>query len=81
MIELYLHGLIQSNLLILTYNQDAAEWHAKQRACLTNIGKTPAFADGQIAAIAHINNLTLITRNADDFRDFFDLKIENWFLD
>jgi tRNA(fMet)-specific endonuclease VapC len=43
------------------------------------MGKTPAYADGQIAAIAQVNNLTLVTNNVSDYADFADLKLENWF--
>jgi tRNA(fMet)-specific endonuclease VapC len=43
------------------------------------MGKTPAFVDGQIAAIAYCNNLILITNNISDFDNFQGLKIENWF--
>ncbi|OQX23219.1 MAG: VapC toxin family PIN domain ribonuclease, partial [Desulfobacteraceae bacterium IS3] len=41
-------------------------------------GQTPSFADGQIAAIAKVNDLILVTRNTSDFKIFADLKIENW---
>ncbi len=43
------------------------------------MGKTPAFVDGQIAAIAYSNRLILVTNNVADFNDFQHLKIENWF--
>jgi tRNA(fMet)-specific endonuclease VapC len=39
----------------------------------------PSFADGQIASIAVINDLTLVTRNIADFRRFAEVAIENWF--
>jgi tRNA(fMet)-specific endonuclease VapC len=35
--------------------------------------------DGQIAAIAATNDVTLVTRNAGDFDDFTNLRVENWF--
>jgi tRNA(fMet)-specific endonuclease VapC len=54
-------------------------WFVRERARLTSIGKTPAYADGQIAAIAQVNNLTLVTNNVSDYADFADLKLENWF--
>ncbi len=38
----------------------------------------PPFVDGQIAAIAYVNNLILVTRNIEDFKNFADLKLENW---
>lgn len=73
---------IQDSVLtlpILTYDLKAAQWHAQERARLANIGKTPAFVDGQIASIAFCNQLVLVTNNESDFQDFQDLVIENWF--
>lgn len=64
---------------ILPYTQDAAKWHGETAARLQLQGKTPPFVDTQIAAVAKTNNLTLVTRNVDDFENFTDLKIENWF--
>ncbi len=61
-----LWNYIQDSVLSLpmfNYDRDAAEWHARERARLTKIGKTPAFADGQIASIAHANSLILVTNN------------------
>ena len=65
---------------ILSYDPQAAQWHAEERARLSKIGKTPAFADGQIASIAYSNNLVLVTNNVSDFQFFDGLKIENWFV-
>ena len=50
---------------IIPYDIAAAEWFARERARLTAIGKTPAYADGQIAAIAQVNDLTLVTNNVE----------------
>ncbi|MDP5016782.1 MAG: type II toxin-antitoxin system VapC family toxin [Dolichospermum sp.] len=77
-IEVYLQREIKQKIPILPYDIAAAEWFAKERARLTAIGKTPAYADGQIAAIAQVNNLTLVTNNVSDYADFQNLKIENW---
>jgi tRNA(fMet)-specific endonuclease VapC len=68
------------NLPILAYDLQAAQWHAEERARLSKVGKTPAFADGQIASIAYSNNLVLVTNNVSDFQFFDGLKIENWFV-
>ena len=65
---------------ILSYNPQSAQWHAEERARLAKVGKTPAFADGQIASIAYSNNLVLVTNNVSDFQFFNGLKIENWFV-
>jgi len=42
------------------------------------LGRPVPFADGQIAAIAHVHDLVLVTTNARDFARFRDLTIEDW---
>jgi tRNA(fMet)-specific endonuclease VapC len=44
-----------------------------------NEGRTPASVDGQIAAIAAVNGLTLVTQNVTDFAAFEGLDVEDWF--
>ena len=63
---------------VLDYDRKAADWHALERARLSAAGKTPPFADGQIAAIAHVNGLTLVTANTNDFRRFKGLRVRSW---
>jgi tRNA(fMet)-specific endonuclease VapC len=63
---------------VLPYDQQAAEWHAAERARLERAGRTPSFADGMIAAIAASNGLTLVTRNQKHFRAFRGLNLERW---
>jgi tRNA(fMet)-specific endonuclease VapC len=50
------------NLPVFDYDSKAAQWHARERARLSKIGKTLAFADGQIASIASANDLILVTK-------------------
>jgi len=69
---------VKHDMPILPYDEKAAEWHAKERAKLSSRGLTPPFADGQIAAIAKVNDLILVTRNVSDFNRFSGLTIENW---
>lgn len=78
-IEYYLSNVIQISIPLLAYDEDSARWHATERARLVQIGRTPPFADGQIAAIAHTNNLILVTRNISDDENFSDLHLENWY--
>ena len=78
LIKTYLEEVVAQSLEILLYDRAAAEWHADQRARLTAAGKTPSFVNGQIAAIAQVNRLTLVTRNTNDFTLFSGLKVENW---
>jgi tRNA(fMet)-specific endonuclease VapC len=77
-IERYLQEVVLATIPILDYNRAAAEWHARERARLSSRGETPPFADGQIAAIALVNNLVLVTRNDADFRRFQGLRIVSW---
>ncbi len=77
-LESYLNDVVKSNMIILPYDERAAEWHAKERARLSAAGKPPSFVDGQIASIAKVNGLVLVTRNTADFKNFSGLKLENW---
>jgi tRNA(fMet)-specific endonuclease VapC len=77
-IEAYLDEVVAATIPILPYDERSAEWHASERARLTASGKTPAFVDGQIAAVAVTNTLTLVTRNAHDFRDYSELQVADW---
>ena len=77
-IETYLTQVVAPSIPILPYDQEAASWHAAERARLTSVGKTPPFADGMIAAVAKTNNLVLVTINLDDFREFHELQFEGW---
>lgn len=77
-IEAYLTQVVAPAIPILPYDRAAADWHARERARLGAIGKTPPFADGMIAAVARTNDLTLVTLNADDFQTFNELQCVNW---
>lgn len=79
-IEKYLKEVVEPNIPLLAYDANAATWHATERARLASIGKTPSFADGQIAAIAKVNGLILVTNNVSDYADFLELQVENWFI-
>ncbi|OQX25907.1 MAG: VapC toxin family PIN domain ribonuclease [Desulfobacteraceae bacterium IS3] len=71
---------ILDKIPILPYTKEAAIWHGKETARLQRIGKSPSFLDAQIASIAKINDLILVTRNIIDFQHFTDLRLENWFI-
>jgi tRNA(fMet)-specific endonuclease VapC len=75
----FLMDAVAPILPILPFDTAAADWLAGERARLSKIGRTPAFADGQIAAVARTRGLILVTRNVKDFASFADLTIEIWF--
>jgi len=78
-IQSYLDMLLDNGLAILPFDQAAADWYGKERARLKRDGKTCTYADGEIAAIAATRNLTLVTRNTQDFENFQQLALINWF--
>lgn len=79
LIESYLFERVAPITPIIAFDQSAAMWLARERARLTDLGKPPAYADGQIASIAATNELILVTRNTKDFAAFKDISVENWF--
>jgi len=76
----YLRELDNSDLQILAYDRAAARWHALEHARLRATGQTRPFVDGQIAAIAAVRGLVLVSRNVGDFQIFAGLTVENWFI-
>lgn len=78
-LERYLAQVVLPAMALLPYDQEAAEWHARERARLEKRGSPPTFVDGQIAAVAATRGLTLVTRNLRDFERFEGVELENWF--
>ena len=77
-IERYIEDVVRTSFPVIGYDREAADWHALERARLSADGRTPPFVDGQIAAIAHVNSLTVITSNTSDFRVFQGLRVQSW---
>jgi len=77
-IERYLEDVVRASFPILEYGQAAANWHASERARLTRPGSPTAFVDGQIAAVAYVNDLVLVTANVRDFQHYEDLEVRSW---
>ena len=76
-LERYLEQLLLATD-VLPYDLHAATWHAQERARLIERGTPPSFTDGQIAAIAAVNGLTLVTTNVGHFSCFRELAMEDW---
>jgi tRNA(fMet)-specific endonuclease VapC len=77
-LETYLEHVVLASFPVLAYDAAAARWHGIERARLEARGKPAPFVDGQIAAIARVNELTLVTVNVKDFARFKDVDVENW---
>ena len=77
-VERYIETVVLASFPVLDYDREAADWHARERARLGADGRTPPFVDGQIAAIARVNDLILVTSNARDFNGFRELRVQSW---
>lgn len=74
----FLDEVVLPTIPTLPYDVRAAEWHAYERVRLEKLEKTPPFIDGQIAAVALINGLPIVTANPKDFKPFKGLAVLNW---
>jgi len=70
---------VVGQLPVLDYDARAARVHAEIRAEIKQKGETIPFVDGQIAAIAIVNGITLVTRNTKDFQAISGIRLDNWF--
>ena len=78
-LESDLNLLCDDGFSILPFCQKSAEWLAEERVRLQAKGMVPAKYDSEIAAVASVNQLVLVTRNTEDFTMFNDWLVENWF--
>ena len=77
-IGIFIHDVV-SLLPILPYDSQAARIHAEIRIESQKNGQSLPFADGQIAAIAMSQGLSLVTRNIKDFEAIVGIRLVNWF--
>jgi tRNA(fMet)-specific endonuclease VapC len=77
-LEAYLEDVLRRSFPILPYDEAAAAWHGRERARLERLGRPAPYVDGQIAAIAHIHGLVLVTANTEDFSRFNGIRIQDW---
>ena len=77
-LDRYLGEVVLANFPILDYDEAAAEWHANERSRLEAAGRSAPFVDGQIAAVAHVNDLVLVTCNKSHFGSFRELRVRDW---
>jgi tRNA(fMet)-specific endonuclease VapC len=77
-LDAYLRDVVRTSFPNLPYDEAAATWHGEERARLEGLGRPAPFVDGQIAAVAHVHGLVLVTTNETDFKRFEGLRVENW---
>jgi tRNA(fMet)-specific endonuclease VapC len=73
----WLTGLV-ARMPVLPFDAQAALWLGHERARLQALGRPAPRTDGQIAAVAVTQGLTLVTRNGIDFAGFEGLRLEDW---
>jgi tRNA(fMet)-specific endonuclease VapC len=78
MIAEFLFDVVAKSIPVLPYDAAAAEWHAAERARLQAKGCVTPFADGQIAAVAKVNDLVVVTKNVADFQPFEGIDVLGW---
>lgn len=69
---------LRAHYPVFDYDAASADWHARERARLEAKGRHAEYADGQIAAIAATQQLTLVTANARDFRHYQGVAVVDW---
>ena len=80
-LETYLQDVVLASFPVLAYDELAAHWHGHERARLEGLeglGRPAPYVDGQIAAIAFVRDLVVVTVNVKDFARFKDVAVENW---
>jgi len=75
-LERYLDEVV-ARLDILAHDRKAAVWHAATPARPEARGQNASFVDAQIAAVAAVNGLTVVTRHVDRFATL-DVKVATW---
>ena len=74
----FLYDVVLKSFPVLAYDERAATWHGLERARQELTGRPRPYVDGQIAAIAHVNELIVVTANVRDFSGFKDLVVADW---
>lgn len=77
-LESYLQDVVAASFPCLAYDEAAAHWHGRERARLDGLGRPAPYVDGQIAAIAFVHDLVLVTANVKDFARFKGVEVRNW---
>ena len=77
-LDAFLRDVVIKSFPVLAYDERAARWHGLERARMERAGRPRPYVDGQIAAIARVNELTIVTANVRDFAGFKELAVEDW---
>lgn len=68
------------DLKLLAFGRDCAEEFGRLRGVLRRKGITIGPVDLQIASVALVHNLTLVTHNTADFANIPNLRLDDWLI-
>lgn len=71
------HAIVRASFPMLAFDEAAATWAGREDARLSRAGITVSCEDLQIAAIAVVSGLTLVSADK-AFRRFADLTVADW---
>ena len=77
-VEAFLRDVVLELFPVLPYDRDAAAWHGLERARQERSERTATLVSGQIAAIAAVHGLVVVTAHPADFSEFSELSVEDW---
>jgi tRNA(fMet)-specific endonuclease VapC len=78
MVERYLHEVLRRAFPVLPFDDGAAAWHGREMARRVRAGERVGMVDSQIAAIAVVGGLTLVTTNPRPYLGYPGLRVERW---
>jgi tRNA(fMet)-specific endonuclease VapC len=76
--ERYLHEVLRRSFPILPFDDAAAAWHGREIARRARSGSRVGVVDSQIAAIAVVGGLTLVTTSPQAYAGYPGLRVERW---
>ena len=77
-VEGFVADVVSRLFPVLPFDQDAASWLALERARQEQAQRTSAHVDGQIAAIARVHDLTVVSTTPRDFANYKGVRVEDW---
>lgn len=75
----FLAELLNSGPPVLSFDREAATWLARESVRRRALGRTWNTLEGQLAAVAAVNDLMLVTRSPQTYAGTEQLRLEDWF--
>lgn len=75
----FLAELLNSGPPVLPFDREAATWLARESVRRRSLGRAWNTLEGQLVAIAAVNDLILVTRSPQTYAGTEKLRLEDWF--